>query len=229
MAYMKKVADATQNPSAGPGDGWFKIAEAGLISSTQWAMDKLISDGDIQTVEIPACLASGDYLLRFEVIALHSASQASEAQFYMECAQIRVTGAASPQTPTSYEILGIYSATDKGILVNIYNDQGQPYPNSYTIPGMHLRLQFGKDQSNSQNFVVDMLLGPSVFSCSADTGDVATVAAPAKSATTLKTVTSIAKATTSTKPTTLHFIAKPTTSTKPTTSPSTSNCVANYQ
>ncbi|KAK1055832.1 hypothetical protein LTR74_015368 [Friedmanniomyces endolithicus] len=205
MAYMKKVADATQNPSAGPGDGWFKIAEAGLISSTQWAMDKLISDGDIQTVEIPACLASGDYLLRFEVIALHSASQASEAQFYMECAQIRVTGAASPQTPTSYEILGIYSATDKGILVNIYNDQGQPYPNSYTIPG------------------------PSVFSCSADTGDVATVAAPAKSATTLKTVTSIAKATTSTKPTTLHFIAKPTTSTKPTTSPSTSNCVANYQ
>ncbi len=36
MAYMKKVADATQNPSAGPGDGWFKIAEAGLISSSKF-------------------------------------------------------------------------------------------------------------------------------------------------------------------------------------------------
>jgi hypothetical protein len=34
MAYMK-VSDATQNPSAGPGDGWFKIAEEGLISSSK--------------------------------------------------------------------------------------------------------------------------------------------------------------------------------------------------
>ena len=37
MAYMKKVADATQNPSAGPGDGWFKIAEEGLISSSKFS------------------------------------------------------------------------------------------------------------------------------------------------------------------------------------------------
>ena len=35
LAYLKKVSDATQNPSAGPGDGWFKIAEAGLISSSK--------------------------------------------------------------------------------------------------------------------------------------------------------------------------------------------------
>jgi cellulase len=26
---MKKVSDATKNPSAGPGDGWFKISEDG--------------------------------------------------------------------------------------------------------------------------------------------------------------------------------------------------------
>jgi hypothetical protein len=36
MAYMKKVSDATQNPSAGPGSGWFKIAEDGLISSCKF-------------------------------------------------------------------------------------------------------------------------------------------------------------------------------------------------
>jgi hypothetical protein len=33
---MKKVSDATQNPSSGPGDGWFKIAEAGLISPSEF-------------------------------------------------------------------------------------------------------------------------------------------------------------------------------------------------
>jgi hypothetical protein len=30
MAYLKKVNDATQNPVAGPGGGWFKIHHAGL-------------------------------------------------------------------------------------------------------------------------------------------------------------------------------------------------------
>lgn len=29
MAYLKKVDDATNNPGAGPGDGWFKISEVG--------------------------------------------------------------------------------------------------------------------------------------------------------------------------------------------------------
>ncbi|KAK4909040.1 hypothetical protein LTR49_022139 [Elasticomyces elasticus] len=83
MAYMKKVADATQNPSAGPGDGWFKISEAGLISSTEWAMDALINAGGVQTVTIPSCIEDGNYLLRFELIALHSASVEGDAQFYI--------------------------------------------------------------------------------------------------------------------------------------------------
>ncbi|KAK3635431.1 hypothetical protein LTR56_014715 [Elasticomyces elasticus] len=110
MAYMKKVSDATQNPSAGPGDGWFKISEAGLMSSTEWGVDALISAGGVQNVTIPECIEDGQYLLRFEVIALHSASVERDAQFY---------------------------ATDPGIKVNIYNNQGQPYPLSgtYAIPG----------------------------------------------------------------------------------------------
>lgn len=29
FVWMKKVSDATKNPSAGPGDGWFKISEDG--------------------------------------------------------------------------------------------------------------------------------------------------------------------------------------------------------
>jgi len=83
LAYMKKVSDATQNPSAGPGDGWFKIAEAGLISSTQWGVDALIEAGGVQTVTIPSCIEDGDYLLRFELIALHDGTKPNGAQFYV--------------------------------------------------------------------------------------------------------------------------------------------------
>lgn len=83
LAYMKKVDDATQNPSAGPGDGWFKVSEAGLISSTEWAVDALIEAGGVQSVTIPSCIEDGEYLLRFEIIALHSASSEGQAQFYV--------------------------------------------------------------------------------------------------------------------------------------------------
>ena len=88
MAYMKKVDDATQNPSAGPGDGWFKIAEAGLISPTQWAVDALIEAGGVQTVTIPSCIEDGDYLLRFELLALHDGTKPNGAQFYVSDASI---------------------------------------------------------------------------------------------------------------------------------------------
>jgi len=32
---------------------------------------------------LPSCIAAGDYLLRAEIIALHSASKQGEAQFYV--------------------------------------------------------------------------------------------------------------------------------------------------
>ncbi|KAK3617884.1 hypothetical protein LTR56_025016 [Elasticomyces elasticus] len=152
MAYMKKVADATQNPSAGPGDGWFKISEAGLISSTEWGVDALISAGGVQNVTIPDCIEDGQYLLRFEVIALHSASVEKDAQFYMECAQISVSGGSGAGTPETHAIPGIYSATDPGIKVNIYNNQGQPYPLSgtYAIPGPEVFTCGASTANNAQ-------------------------------------------------------------------------------
>ena len=38
-AYMKKVEDATAD--AGPGDGWFKIAQDGYDGSS-WGVDRLV-------------------------------------------------------------------------------------------------------------------------------------------------------------------------------------------
>lgn len=129
IAYMKKVGDATTD--VGYGAGWFKIMEAGLNVATQdWAVTDLIAALGVQQIPIPSCIASGQYLLRAEIIALHAASSSGGAQFYMECAQINVTGGTGAKSPATVSLPGAYSASDPGILINIYQTLS-----SYTIPG----------------------------------------------------------------------------------------------
>ncbi|KAH7413051.1 putative endo-beta-1,4-glucanase D [Cadophora sp. MPI-SDFR-AT-0126] len=116
MAYMKKVTDAKTD--SGIGGGWFKISQAGL------------NTGRIQDITIPTCIEDGQYLLRAELIALHSAGSSQGAQFYMECAQINVTGGSGSAKPATVSLPGAYSPNDPGILINIYQTL-----TSYTIPG----------------------------------------------------------------------------------------------
>lgn len=84
----------------------------------------------MQTITIPQCIAPGQYLLRGELIALHGASSAKGAQFYMECAQINIQGGSASKTPSTVSLPGAYSANDKGILYNLYSG-----PKTYTAPG----------------------------------------------------------------------------------------------
>ena len=95
---------------------WFKIDEAGLLSGTigdgYWGAGKMIDQNSSWTTTIPASVPSGNYLIRFETIALHSLP----AQLYPECAQIQITGGGSRQ-PTADELVsfpGAYSASDPG-------------------------------------------------------------------------------------------------------------------
>ncbi|EAQ84467.1 hypothetical protein CHGG_08481 [Chaetomium globosum CBS 148.51] len=148
--WMKKVSDATQNPWAGPGGGWFKIAEEGL-NNGRWGVDTVIASGGIQKAKIPTCIENGDYLLRFEILALHSAYSQGGAQFYMECAQIRVTGGTGTEKPATVSLPGAYSKSDPGIVVNIYNNNGQPYPSSYSIPGPRPFICSGSSGSGPSN------------------------------------------------------------------------------
>ncbi|KAF2264459.1 hypothetical protein CC78DRAFT_580533 [Lojkania enalia] len=127
MAYLKKVNDATKD--SGVGSGWFKIAEDGFDGS-KWGVDRLIANQGIQTVTIPQCIAPGQYLLRGELIALHGAQNQKGAQFYMECAQINIVGGSASKTPSSVSLPGAYSASDPGILYNLYNGQ-----KTYKAPG----------------------------------------------------------------------------------------------
>lgn len=71
---------------------------------------------------IPKCIAPGDYLFRIEHVALHMASNAGGAQFYISCAQIKVTGGGngSPQAADLVAFPGAYKPTDPGIMVNIW-------------------------------------------------------------------------------------------------------------
>ncbi|KAK2759052.1 hypothetical protein FQN54_003151 [Arachnomyces sp. PD_36] len=112
---------------------WVKIDEGGLRSGSnpgRWATDELIADDFTWVTKIPASLAPGNYVLRHEIIALHSAGQSNGAQAYPQCINLRVTGSGS-KTPSGGEpATSFYTAQDPGILFNLYTQFSQ-----YSIPG----------------------------------------------------------------------------------------------
>ncbi|KAL0633089.1 hypothetical protein Q9L58_008045 [Maublancomyces gigas] len=125
IVYLSKVGDATKDV----GGKWFKIFQNGLVKTDYWGTDALNANCGKQVVTIPADIAAGDYLLRAEVIALHVAGSLGGAQFYVSCYQLRITGGGSAN-PAGVSFPGAYSATDPGILFNLYGSY-----TSYTVPG----------------------------------------------------------------------------------------------
>ncbi|KZT41817.1 hypothetical protein SISSUDRAFT_1016925 [Sistotremastrum suecicum HHB10207 ss-3] len=127
MVYLAKVPSALTTDVTGL--GWFKIAEWGLVNGT-WGVTQLWNyEGKFPAV-IPSCIEPGNYFLRAEIIALHAASSYPGAQFYMECAQINVTGGGTA-TPATVAFPGAYKSTDPGITIDIY----YPPVTNYVVPG----------------------------------------------------------------------------------------------
>jgi Auxiliary Activity family 9 (formerly GH61) len=116
MVYMAKVDSALTTTVTGL--KWFKIYEDGLDSNGVWAVTRLVNNKGKVNVKIPSCIPSGNYLLRAELIALHPASSYPGAQFYMECAQINVTGGGSA-SPSTVSFPGAYKGSDPGITINV--------------------------------------------------------------------------------------------------------------
>ncbi|TDL23027.1 cellulose-growth-specific protein [Rickenella mellea] len=115
---------------------WFKIQEAGLLSGTiatgDWAAAQMIAQNSSWTTTIPTCVPTGNYLIRFETIALHSLP----AQMYPECAQLSITNGGT-RAPAASELVtfpGAYSNTDPGLTVNLYTQEAQT-DTTYVIPG----------------------------------------------------------------------------------------------
>lgn len=72
-------------------------------------------------IDLPTCLEDGEYLLRIEHIALHSASSPGGAQLYISCAQLNVSGGSGAiSAPQMLSFPGSYSPTDPGLMINIY-------------------------------------------------------------------------------------------------------------
>ncbi|KAK0666995.1 family 61 putative glycoside hydrolase [Cercophora samala] len=133
--YMAKVDNAA---TASPNNlKWFKISEEGLNTQTgKWGVDTMIANKGWSYATIPTCLAPGHYLLRQELLALHSAYSNMGAQFYQSCAQLSVSSSGSYVPSQTVSIPGAYKQNDPGILLQIWvasvPDNGRkPYP----IPG----------------------------------------------------------------------------------------------
>jgi hypothetical protein len=128
---------------------FFKIAEIGRIDNTVpgvWADDILLQNGFQWTTQIPTNVKPGHYVLRHEIIALHSGGNLNGAQDYPYCFNIEVTGSGS-SLPSGTLGESLMTETDPGILFDIYTG-----PKPYTIPGP--ALMSGASSSVAQSSVV---------------------------------------------------------------------------
>ncbi|KAK7181101.1 hypothetical protein DPSP01_003548 [Paraphaeosphaeria sporulosa] len=122
--YLTKASS-----TAAASDGstpWFKIKEIGPTfsgSSSTWDLEQSYS------VTIPSCVPAGEYLLRIEQLAIHNPYPGGIPQFYISCAQIKVTGGGS-KSFSGVSIPGHVKNTDPGYTANIYSGF-----TSYKVPG----------------------------------------------------------------------------------------------
>ncbi|KAK3327777.1 glycoside hydrolase [Cercophora scortea] len=136
IAYLAKVDNAASASLSGL--KWFKVWQDGFDTSTRkWGVDAMLSNNGWTYFDLPKCIAPGQYLLRMETIALHSAKTSGAAQFYQSCAQINVSGSGTFTPSSTVSFPGAYKASDPGILINIYGLKGQPDNDGkpYTVPG----------------------------------------------------------------------------------------------
>lgn len=133
--YLSKVDNAATSDGSQP---FFKIYENGWSSKNSargdddnWGVKDLNACCGKAQVLIPTNIPNGDYLLRAEVLALHTAGSSGGAQSYPACYQITVTGGTGTAIPTpNAKFPGAYKASDPGVLVNIHGKLS-----NYIVPG----------------------------------------------------------------------------------------------
>ncbi|KAF2199913.1 glycoside hydrolase family 61 protein [Delitschia confertaspora ATCC 74209] len=119
---------------------WFKIAEEGLLYGTvtegEWFQRAFVRwDGGMSlwSERIPEGLRAGKYLVRHEIISLHSENK---PQFYPECANLEVEGSGDSYPSGEYmaKIPGVWSMDQPEININIYTPENMNRT-TYKIPG----------------------------------------------------------------------------------------------
>lgn len=135
--WMSKAPTGTTAAEYDGSGDWFKVYELTTYDITsaglQWAT-YIPGTSGIQnfTIDLPAELESGDYLLRAEHIALHAAEEFEGAQYYVGCAQLSLTSSGSGSPSPVASIPGEYTGYEAGLIIDIY----YPIPTNYTAPGI---------------------------------------------------------------------------------------------
>ncbi|KAF2829115.1 hypothetical protein CC86DRAFT_436897 [Ophiobolus disseminans] len=124
-AWLSRVpASSSLDTYAGEGD-WFKIHSAvrrtpqsvpptdAYVWKHQWATYQATN----WTFSIPASTPSGEYLLRFEHIYPLPVESLQGAQFYVNCAQVRIVGDGRGVPGPVVGIPGVYEFGQKGMCV----------------------------------------------------------------------------------------------------------------
>ena len=96
-----------------------------------WAGDELRENGNKAWFKVPEWLAAGNYVLRHELMALHSAmAEGSGIQHYPQCINLIVTGGGSDSLESGTRGTDLYRRDQPGVVVNIFRNPGE-----YTVPG----------------------------------------------------------------------------------------------
>ena len=145
---------------------WFKIQQVGQKSDGNWAQADISSffailfilspiltpsslcsvAGAPASIDLPSNIASGNYLIRHEMIALQLAVSMGGAEFYPSCSQLTIggSGTGKPQENELVSFPGAYHDDDPGIFVpNVYNGNLD-----YQFPGPPI-ASFVGNSSNS--------------------------------------------------------------------------------
>ncbi|KAI0110555.1 carbohydrate-binding module family 1 protein [Hypoxylon sp. NC0597] len=204
---------------------FFKIDEVGLIDDSAqngfWGSDELIQNNNTWLVQIPSNIKAGNYVLRHETIALHSAGQSNGAQAYPQCFNLEITGDGT-DVPAGTLGTKLYTPEDPGILINIYTTGL-----TYTIPGPTLIAGASSSVPQSSSAITatgtatagsgsaaDPTTAPAASTTAAQTS-AATTAAPSSQQTSTavaSTPTTLATSTRAASPTTPTTTAAATTS-----------------
>lgn len=132
------------HPRPGVPDGTFISNEA----AGYWALDEFRERGHIIKFTIPKCLKPGNYIWRYEMIALHSAmveAQDKGAQHYPYCTNIEVSGDGTQELVGGSSPTNWYNRADPGITINIFRN-----PTKYIIPGPDISFTCGvNDQTTT--------------------------------------------------------------------------------
>ncbi|OSC98645.1 lytic polysaccharide monooxygenase [Trametes coccinea BRFM310] len=179
---------------------WFKIQEDGLHSDGTWAMNT-IYQGKPAEIQLPSNIAPGEYLIRHEILALHTAMSLGGAEFYPSCTQLKISGSQTGTPNETVSFPGAYSDTDPGILIDAYD-----LKTAYIFPGPAVSNLAGKTILDGVA-VADTVNSTTSSSTKASTSTAkstsstkqASTSTAHSSSSTKKTSTSTAKSTSSTK------------------------------